>query len=97
MQIISSKDNEQIKYIRKLKDKKFRDETNEYLVEGIKLVREAIEEKREEPDRTGRIFSLGKRKNHGGIPGKSRLWPGGIYSGLKGVLFLPFFLWDWES
>ena len=44
MQIISSKDNEQIKYIRKLKDKKFRDETNEYLVEGIKLVREAIEE-----------------------------------------------------
>lgn len=45
MQIISSKDNEQIKYIKKLKDKKFRDETNEYLVEGIKLVKEAIEEK----------------------------------------------------
>ena len=45
MQIISSKDNEQIKYIRKLKDKKFRDETNEYIVEGIKLVEEAIEEK----------------------------------------------------
>lgn len=44
MQIISSKDNEQIKYIKKLKDKKFRDETNEYIVEGIKLVREAIEE-----------------------------------------------------
>ena len=36
MQIISSKDNEQIKYIRKLKDKKFRDETNEYLVEDTK-------------------------------------------------------------
>lgn len=45
MQVISSKDNEQIKYIRKLKDKKFRDETNEYIVEGIKLVEEAIEEK----------------------------------------------------
>lgn len=44
MQIISSKDNEQIKYIKKLKDKKFRDETNEYIVEGIKLVKEAIEE-----------------------------------------------------
>lgn len=44
MQIISSKDNEQIKYIKKLKDKKFRDETKEYLVEGIKLVKEAIEE-----------------------------------------------------
>lgn len=44
MHIISSKDNEQIKYIKKLKDKKFRDETNEYIVEGIKLVKEAIEE-----------------------------------------------------
>ena len=44
MQIISSKDNEQIKYVKKLKDKKFRDETKEYLVEGIKLVKEAIEE-----------------------------------------------------
>lgn len=37
MQVISSKDNEQIKYIKKLKDKKFRDETNEYIVEGIKI------------------------------------------------------------
>ena len=36
MQIISSKENEQIKAIRKLKDKKYRDETNEYLIEGIK-------------------------------------------------------------
>lgn len=44
MQIISSKDNEQIKYIKKLKDKKFRDQTNEYLVEGMKLVKEALEE-----------------------------------------------------
>ena len=44
MQIISSKDNEQNKYIKKLKDKKFRDEKNEYLIEGIKLVKEAIEE-----------------------------------------------------
>lgn len=45
MQIISSKDNEQIKYIKKLKDKKIRDENSEYLIEGIKLVQEAIEEK----------------------------------------------------
>lgn len=44
MQIITSKDNEQVKYVKKLKDKKFRDETNEYIVEGIKLVKEAIEE-----------------------------------------------------
>ncbi len=45
MQVISSKDNEQIKYIKKLKEKKYRDETNQYIVEGIKLVKEAIEEK----------------------------------------------------
>lgn len=44
MQIISSKDNETIKSIKKLKDKKYRDELGEYVVEGIKLVKEAIEE-----------------------------------------------------
>lgn len=44
MQIISSKENEQIKYIRKLKEKKFRDETHEYLIEGMKLIEEAIAE-----------------------------------------------------
>ena len=44
MQVISSKDNDLIKHIRKLKDKKYRDETGEYIVEGIKLVKEAIEE-----------------------------------------------------
>ena len=45
MQIISSKENEIIKHIRKLKDKKERDISNEYIIEGIKLVKEAIEEK----------------------------------------------------
>ena len=45
MQIISSKDNELIKHIKKLKDKKERDISNEYMVEGIKLVKEAIQEK----------------------------------------------------
>ena len=45
MQIISSKENEIIKHIRKLKDKKERDISNEYVIEGIKLVKEAIEEK----------------------------------------------------
>lgn len=44
MQVISSKDNEQIKAIRKLKDKKYRDETGCYMIEGIKLVKEAISE-----------------------------------------------------
>ena len=44
MQIISSKDNEFIKHLKKLKDKKYRDENNEYIIEGIKLISEAIKE-----------------------------------------------------
>lgn len=44
MQIITSKDNEIIKNIRKLKEKKYRDLNNEYIVEGIKMIREAISE-----------------------------------------------------
>ena len=44
MQIISSKENELIKHIKKLKDKKERDISNEYIIEGIKLVKEAIQE-----------------------------------------------------
>ena len=45
MQIISSKENQFIKHIKKLKDKKYRDINNEYLIEGIKLIKEAIQEK----------------------------------------------------
>ena len=45
MQVISSKDNELIKHIKKLKDKKYRDENNEYIVEGVKLIEEAVQEK----------------------------------------------------
>ena len=44
MQTITSKDTELIKHIRKLKDKKYRDESNEYVVEGVKLVEEAVKE-----------------------------------------------------
>jgi len=44
MQVITSKDNEIIKNVRKLKEKKYRDISNEYIVEGIKLIEEAIEE-----------------------------------------------------
>ena len=44
MQKISSKDNEFIKHIKKLKDKKQRDLSKEYLIEGIKLIEEAIKE-----------------------------------------------------
>lgn len=45
MQVISSKENELIKHIRKLKSKKERDISNEYFIEGIKLIQEAIQEK----------------------------------------------------
>ena len=43
--VITSKDNENIKHIRKLKEKKYRDEYGEYVIEGIKLIKEAINEK----------------------------------------------------
>ena len=45
MQKISSKENELIKHIRKLKEKKERDISQEYVIEGIKLLEEAIKEK----------------------------------------------------
>ena len=45
MQGISSKDNEFIKHVKKLKDKKYRDLNNEYIIEGIKIIEEAINEK----------------------------------------------------
>ena len=40
--VITSKDNEIIKHIRKLREKKYRDEENEFIIEGIKLIEEAI-------------------------------------------------------
>ncbi len=45
MQIITSKDNENIKNIKKLKERKYRDINNEYVIEGIKMIKEAIQEK----------------------------------------------------
>ncbi len=45
MQKITSKDNDFIKHIKKLKDKKYRDISNEYIIEGVRLVAEAIQEK----------------------------------------------------
>jgi len=45
MQVITSKDNELIKSIKKLKEKKYRDAYNKYIIEGIKIVGEAIQEK----------------------------------------------------
>ena len=40
-----TKENQFIKHIKKLKDKKYRYINNEYLIEGIKLIKEAIQEK----------------------------------------------------
>ena len=45
MQVITSKDNEFVKEIKKLKEKKYRDQNNQFIVEGIKMVAEAIDEK----------------------------------------------------
>lgn len=42
--MITSKDNDLIKHIRSLNQKKYRDEYGEYFIEGIKNVMEAIEE-----------------------------------------------------
>ena len=41
--MITSKDNKLIKYIKSLSQKKYRDLNHEYIVEGVKIVREAIE------------------------------------------------------
>ena len=43
MLVISSKENDTIKRIKKLKEKKYRDEFGKYIIEGIKIVYEAIE------------------------------------------------------
>ena len=44
MQVITSKDNEKVKHIKKLKDKKYRDEKGQFIIEGIKMLEEAIKE-----------------------------------------------------
>ena len=42
--IITSKDNEVIKHIRKLRDKKTRDDFGEFIIEGTKMIEEAVRE-----------------------------------------------------
>ena len=44
MQRITSKDNSVIKHIKRLKEKKYRDEYGEFIIEGLKLIKEAIQE-----------------------------------------------------
>lgn len=40
--LISSKNNEQIKWLKKLRQRKFRDQENAYYVEGVRLTEEAV-------------------------------------------------------
>ena len=42
--VITSKDNEIVKHIRKLRDKKSRDEAGEFIIEGAKMIEEAVRE-----------------------------------------------------
>jgi len=46
MEVITSKDNNKIKYIRSLNSKKIRNEDSSFVVEGIKFVNESLTEKR---------------------------------------------------
>ena len=42
--VITSKDNDFVKHVKKLKEKKYREEYGEFIVEGIKMIEEAIQE-----------------------------------------------------
>lgn len=61
---ITSKDNETIKHIKKLKEKKYRDEYNEFIVEGIKMIEEALAENA----RIKSIIICDDCKSQGNIP-----------------------------
>ena len=43
--VITSKDNEVVKHIKKLKEKKSRDEFGEFIIEGTRMIEEAVREK----------------------------------------------------
>lgn len=45
MDIVKSKDNKKIKYVKALSTKKHRDEENAFIIEGVKYINEAIKEK----------------------------------------------------
>ena len=61
---ITSKDNETIKHIKKLKEKKYRDEYKEFIVEGLKMIEEALFEK----VKIKSIIICDDCKNQGTIP-----------------------------
>lgn len=62
--VITSKDNEIIKHVKKLKEKKYREEYNEFIVEGTKMIQEAIDEK----VNIKQIIICDDCKNQGAIP-----------------------------
>ena len=62
--VITSKDNEFVKHVKKLKEKKYREEYGEFIIEGIKMIEEAINEKA----KIKQIVVCEDCKNSGGIP-----------------------------
>ena len=44
MQVITSKDNEIVKEVKKLKEKKYRDQSNKFVIEGTRILADAINE-----------------------------------------------------
>ena len=44
MQVITSKENALVKHICKLKEKKYRNQYCEFVIEGVKLLKEALDE-----------------------------------------------------
>lgn len=62
--VITSKDNEFVKHVKKLKEKKYREEYGEFIVEGIKMIDEAIKE----DAKIKQIVVCEDCKNSGGIP-----------------------------
>lgn len=62
--VITSKDNDFVKHVKKLKEKKYREEYGEFIVEGIKMIEEAISEQAQ----IKQIVVCEDCKNSGGIP-----------------------------
>ncbi|MBR3697374.1 MAG: RNA methyltransferase [Clostridia bacterium] len=62
--VITSKDNEFVKHVKKLKEKKYREEFQEFIVEGIKMIQEAIQEEA----KINQIVICEDCKNSGSIP-----------------------------
>lgn len=62
--VITSKDNEFVKHVKKLKEKKYREEYGEFIVEGIKMLQEAISEQA----KIKQIVVCEDCKNSGSIP-----------------------------